>query len=34
MCPGNTSTTRSMAASTRASQVPQASAITTAATTT
>ena len=34
MCPGNTSTTRSTAASARASQVPQASAITMADTTT
>jgi hypothetical protein len=30
ICPGNTSTTRSAAASTRTSQPPQASAITTA----
>jgi len=34
MCPGNTSTTRATAARARASRLPQASAITTAATTT
>jgi len=34
MCPGNTSTTRSTAARARAGQLPQASAITTAETTT
>jgi len=34
MCPGNTSTRRSTAASTRASQVPHTSAITTAEITT
>jgi hypothetical protein len=34
MCPGNTSTSRPTAARTRASRLPQASAITTAVTTT